>query len=233
MATTPPKNDVFLREVDEEVRREQMMEFGRKYGIWVVALVLLALAALGGWLYWRHHQQEVAGHQGEQFQLALDNVAAGKVKDAQPSLATLAGSTNDGYRAMAEIAQADLALKNNDTKGAIAKFQAIAGDTSLARPFRDLALVRQTALQYDDLKPQQVVDRLRPLANKGNAWFGSAGEMVAIAYLQMNRRDLAGKMFGQIAQADGVPDSIRQRAVQMAALLNEPAAGQDKDKATK
>jgi hypothetical protein len=233
LATRPPQNDVFMREVDEEVRRERMMEFGRKYGVWVGALIVLFFLVLGGSIWWRYHQEQVAGRQGETFQAALDDIGSGNVKKAQPPLDELAQSHDKGYRAMAEFTQADIALKNNDAKAAAAKFAAIAGDESLAQPFRDLALVRETALQFDSLKPQQVVDRLRPLAVKGNAFFGSAGEMVAIAYLQMNRRDLAAKMFGQIAQDDTTPDSLRQRAVQMAASLNQGADRQNEDKTAK
>jgi hypothetical protein len=48
--------------------------------------------------------------------------------------------------------------------------------------------------------------------------------MTAIAHLRANRRDLAGTMFGQIAKAEDVPESIRQRAVQMAGLLGVDAA---------
>ena len=233
MATTPPKNEVFMREVDEELRRDEMMAFGRRYGAWIVALVVVALLALGGTLYWRYHQEKVAGEQGEQFQAAIDSMGSGKPDDAAKPLATLAQSGKDGYRAMAQFSQADLLLGKNDLKGAAAKFAAIANDSSLAKPFRDLALVRQTSAEYDSLAPQAVIDRLRPLAVKGNPWFGSAGEMVAIAYMQQKRPDLAGKLFSQIAQDDTVPDSLRQRAVQMAALLNDGAGDQNKDKAAK
>src|SRR3546814_1541115 len=52
-------------------------------------------------------------------------------------------------------------------KGAAAKFASIAQDQSLAESFRDLALIRQTAAEYDSLKPDVVISRLRGLAVKG------------------------------------------------------------------
>ena len=225
---TPQNNDVFMREVDGELRRDEMVAFGRRYGTWIAVLVVLFLVVLGGSLWWRHHKEAVAGSQGEQFQSALDSIGSGNTKAADPTLATLAQSSHDGYRAMAEFSQADILLKNNDLKGAAAKFAAIAGDTSLDAPFRDLALIRQTSAEYDSLDPQKVIDRLKPLAVKGNPWFGSAGEMVAMAYLQQNKQAEAGKLFGEIAQDADTPDSLRQRAVQMAALLNGSATGDNK-----
>lgn len=228
MAITPQQNDVFMREVDEELRRDEMMAFGRRYGVWIAVVVVLFLAALGGSLWWRYHKEAVAGAQGEQFQAALDSLGSGNIKAADPTLATLAQSSHDGYRAMAQFSQADILLKKGDAKGATAKFAAIANDTSLGAPFRDLALIRQTSGEYDSLDPQAVIDRLKPLAVKGNPWFGSAGEMVAIAYLQQNKRAEAGKLFSEIAQDATTPDSLRQRAVQMAALLTDGATGDNK-----
>ena len=52
------------------------------------------------------------------------------------------------------------ALQANDTKLATAKFRDIAADTSLPAPYRDLALIRQTALEFDQIKPQEVITRL-------------------------------------------------------------------------
>jgi hypothetical protein len=74
------------------------------------------------------------------------------------------------------------------------------------------------------------VERLRGLAVKDSPWFGSAGEMVAVAYLRQNKRAEAGKLFGEIAGTETVPETIRQRAVQMAGLLGVDAAPQDQEK---
>ena len=92
-----------------------------------------------------------------------------------------------------------------------------------ADPFRELALVRQTMAEFDTIKPDDVVNRLRGVAVPGNAYFGSAGELVAMAYLKQGKRDLAGKLFGQIAQDEKVPPTLRQRAVQMAGALGVDA----------
>lgn len=227
MALTPQNNEAFLREVDEELRKEQAAALWRRWGLVIAGVVVLGLAIFAGYLFWQHRQSEAAGREGEQLQLVWDDLAAGQAAKAAPALATLATSDADGYRAIALFTQADLLLQKDDLKGAAAKFGAIAADSSLAEPFRQLALVRQTSAEFDTIKPEQVVERLRAVAVPENAYFGSAGELVALAYLKQNRRDLAGKLFGQMAQAEQVPPSIRQRAVQMAGVLGVDAVPAD------
>jgi hypothetical protein len=219
LALTPNTNEAFLREVDEELRRDQLAGFWTRWGRAVIVAVVLGLAVFAGFLFWQHRQTVAAGEEGERLQAAFDKLAGGQPKAAQPALAEIAQSDRDGYRALALITQADILLQREDLKGAAAKFAGVAADASLPQAFRDLALVRQSSAEFDTAKPQVIIDRLRPVAVPGNAFFGSAGELLGMAYLRQGRRDLAGRLFGQVARAEDVPASIRQRAVQMAGLL--------------
>lgn len=224
MALTPQNNEAFIREVDEELRREQMSNIGKRYGLLIIAVVLLVLIAFGGWTWWQHRQNMLAGEQGQQLATALDDLQSGRVAQASEIVGKLTTSDKDAVRATALLTQADMLLSKNDTKGAAAAFGKVAADETLAQPFRDMALVRQTAVEYDSLAPQQVIDRLRGLADKGSPWLGSAGEMVAVAYLRQNKLQQAGQTFALIAQTDSVPESLRARAVQMAGSLGVDAA---------
>ena len=51
MAQPPNTNAAFLREVDDELRRDQALALWQRYGKLMIAAIVLALAALGGWLY--------------------------------------------------------------------------------------------------------------------------------------------------------------------------------------
>lgn len=229
MAITPNTNQAFLREVDDELRRDQLATFWERWGRWLIVAIVAALALFAGYLYWRHHQEQVAGVEGEQLQAAYDSLGANNPAAAGAPLATLATSRRAGYAVLAKFTQGDILLQKNNGKAAAALFAGIAADTGNAQPFRDLALIRQTAAEYDSVKPQVVVERLRPLAVAGNPWLGSAGEMVAVAYIRMNRRDLAGALFGKMARDEGVPNSIRQRAVQMAGVMGVDAVAPGED----
>ena len=122
MALTPQNNEAFIREVDEELRREQMSNIGKRYGLWIIVAVLVALAAFGGWTWWNHHQNTLAGEQGEQLATALDDIQQGRVAQATEIVGKLTSSDKDALRATALLTQADMLLSKNDTKGAAAAF---------------------------------------------------------------------------------------------------------------
>jgi hypothetical protein len=219
LALPPQENEAFLREVDEELRIDQLTGFWKRWGRWLIGAVIGGLALFAGWLWWQSHRAEAAGLHAEQLDKALASASDGKFDDAKKQLDGLKAEGGDGYSASAQLTKAAIALEQRDLKGAATIFGSVAADTSIAQPWRDLALVRQTAVEFDTMKPEAVVARLKPLAVKGNPWFGSAGELTAIAYLKLGKPELAGRVFGDMAKDETVPETIRSRAVKMAGVL--------------
>lgn len=64
LALTPTENEAFLREVDENLRRDQMTGLAKKWGMVIGALVIVLLIALAAFLWWRNHHAEQAGVEG-------------------------------------------------------------------------------------------------------------------------------------------------------------------------
>ncbi len=225
MAQTPDSPDqVFLREVDENLRRDQMEEFAKRYGLWLVAAVVLFLVAIGGYLYWQKKQQENATAQSEELMSIYNDIGAGKADVAKKRLEPLQEARSGVVRSLALLTQAAIALDSNDRDTALAKYRAVSGDNGIPQPYRDLALVRATTIEFDKLKPEEVISRLEPMTKPGNPWFGSAGELTAMAYIKQGKNEQAGRLFAAIAADKQVPETIRSRAVQIAGTLGVDAS---------
>lgn len=224
MALTPTdrrdaSDEAFLREVDDAVRAGDLAHFWTRYGRWMLLAIILGLAAFGGWIYWQNQQQAAAELQGEKFVLAVEKLQGGNLAAAKADLSTLTTADQPGYRAMSQILLANIAAAEGNSKKAVADYAKIAKDESLPEAFRNLALIRQTTTEYETLSPQAVIDRLKPLAKPNTPWFGSAGEMTALAYMKMGKDELAGPIFAQIAKQEDLPQTLRARAQQMAGAL--------------
>ncbi|MBS0475191.1 MAG: tetratricopeptide repeat protein [Proteobacteria bacterium] len=215
------QQDGFLREVDEALREDQMVGAFKRYGKPVGLGILAGLVALGGYLYWDHSQKQAAGERSERMILAMEKAGSGPAS-AAASLAefdALAKDGSDGSKAAAALTAAGIRQQEGKTDEAAKAFAAIAADGGAPQPYRDLATLREVSLRFDTMQPQQVIDRLKPLAVPGNAWFGSAGELVGLAYLKQGKPDLAGPLFGAVAKDKTVPESLRARARLLASQL--------------
>ncbi|WP_374524212.1 tetratricopeptide repeat protein [Sphingopyxis sp.] len=226
MALSPTNDAALLQEVDEAVRKDQLDTIMQRYGRWILGGAVAALLAFGGYLYWGHRQDVVRGEKAEELLAAFDKVKSGQPTAATAALKTLEGEGNPAYRAAALIEQSNLKAQTGDLKAAAALMAKVATDTKLDQSLRDMALIRQTALEYDTLKPEAIVARLKPIVDAKDpvsSWFPSAAELSAAAYYQQGQYDQAGKLYGRIAKMPGVTKSLQSRAVQMAGMLGVDA----------
>ncbi len=217
------QQDVFLREVDEALRQDDMTGALRRYGLPLGAALVLVLVGLGGYLWWSNRQAEQAGQRGEQLTLALDQIEQGRIAAGDQQLVPLAKESAAGTRSAAQLMRAGIALQLGRKDEALKLYGAVAAADDAPQPFRDLAAIRAVAANFDTMLPQQVVDRLKPLAVPGNPWFGSAGELVGMAYIKQGRTELAGPLFAAISRDKEAPASLRSRSRQLAGLLGVDA----------
>lgn len=217
-----PQGEGFLREVDEALREQELVNAIKRHGRTVAIVVTLFLIALAGYLWWEHSRKAEAGIRGENMTMALDQIEAGRLDAGKTRLKDLTGAS-DGVGAAARLMEASVLVEQGKLADARSRFAAVAADAKAPQPYRDLATVREIALGFDALPVDQVIARLKPLAVPGAPWFGSAGELLGAAYLKQNRNDLAGPLFAAISRDKTVPPSLRGRARQMAGLLGVDA----------
>lgn len=225
MAKTDVPENAFLREVDDEYRRSQLVGFWERYGRMLAIGVAVFLVAFGAFLFWRQDRARRAGETGERFNLALTQIEAGNFTGAAPVLADLATSGTPGYRALAQLMQAATAVQSGDVPKGLTYYRAIAADTGLAKPFRDLATIKATRLEFDTLPPATVIARMKPYSVPGDPWFAVAAEMTGIARIKLRQPDQAAALFAAIVRDTQSAPSIRNRAAQLAvALGTDPAS---------
>ncbi|MEO7276716.1 MAG: tetratricopeptide repeat protein [Sphingomicrobium sp.] len=224
MAQTPDINETFVREVDENLRRDRLRDFARNNGALLVGAVILFLAASAGAIWWQQHSRQHSEQQAEKLVDTYRALADRKTGvETTKQLDELSASSSKAVRASALFSRAVLALDKNDTRLATAKFREVAEDSSLPKAYRDIALIRQTALEFDQLPAQTVVARLAPLSTPDSPWFASAGEMTGLALIKQGKKAQAGEIFAAIAKNKDAPESARQRAIQIASSLGVDA----------
>ena len=212
-----------MREVDEAVRQDQAKEFASTYG-WPLGIgVVIGLAAFGGYLFWDSQQESAMERSSEQIVAAIDELDAGNLDVADDELAALMRDGSTGAVNTARLIRAGIAMQQGRKDDAVALFDEVAGDAEVPQPMRDLAAIRSVAAQFDEMDPDAVIARIGPLATEGNPWFASAGELVAMAYLEQGNEEQAGPLLVAIAKNEDAPASLRARTRQIAGLLGHDA----------
>ncbi len=209
-------DDAFLREVDEEYRRSQLAGLWKRYGTIAIAAVVLGLAALAGWLFWQDRQEKAAGEAGAALIRATEQLEVGEGARARPVLEAMTRDGPGAYAGLARMVLANDALAGGDRAKARGLYEAVANDSTLPQPLRDAALVKAVRTGFDQMRPADVIAKLKPLAVPGNPWFAIAGELVAVAHFKDGKPEAAKPILIAMVKDDKLGPSLRTRAAQLA-----------------
>lgn len=210
-------SDIF-REIDEELRRDNLLKLWQRYGRYIIVAAVVIFAAAGGFAAWRQHLESERKAVSTRYFGALSAIGAGKAADAEKMFADLA-QTGGGYAVLARFEQAGLMAKGGDRAGAIAAYDAIAKSSGVDSEFRDLATLLSAMHGLPDADPKTVIARIAPLTESGKPWRASALELTAAADLKAGDKPAALKIYKQLADDLSAPEGLRSRAAELAAAL--------------
>jgi hypothetical protein len=251
--------DSLLREVDEELRREQMQKIWERYNGLILGGAALIVVAVGGYQYLESRRIADAQVGGSKFAAALQLSEDKKDEDAAKAFSEIAASGPKGYATLAKLHVAGDHAKAGRTAEAVAAYEGIAnasGGDSLLKNFAQLQ-VASLKLGEADYTEQQ--NRLTPLATDGSAFKTTARELLGLAAFKAGKFDEARKYFepllidpqasraiqervkivmGEIARAEGgiapasKPEAAAPAAAPEPAKADAPAAPAQAEAAT-
>lgn len=212
------ENNEFIREVNEDYRRDQVAEIWRRYSGAIIAVAILVVAAVGGLRYWQHDQRVRADAASEQFDTANRLARDGKNAEADKAFEAIRTDAPGGYRLLARFRSAAETSKR-DGAAAATEYDALAADTGVSDALRDLARLRAALLRLDGPQPDAALASLQGLAAPTGAFRHTAREMLGLVALKRGEYDAAGRWFDQINADPQAPQNLRQRIEVYAALV--------------
>lgn len=205
-------------EVDEEVRREQLKKLWDKYSLYFIALMVLVVAAVGGWRGYQYLEAKKAAEAGAIFEKAVELSEQGKHAEAETAFADLAAKAPSGYRTLARL-RAAAEASARDPKAAAKMYDDIAADGSVGSEWRDLARIRAAGLLVDSASYADIQQRLETSADPKSTFRHSAREILALSAWRNTDMTAARKWVDAIAEDGETPPGLRSRAEALQALL--------------
>ncbi|MCF2872179.1 tetratricopeptide repeat protein [Octadecabacter sp. G9-8] len=207
-------SETFMDEVTEEVRKDQLFGYMRKYG-WIAVLVVLVVVGGTAFSEFRKAQVENAA------QAAGDTIlSALEIDDNTERAAALAAieATGGAGAITGLLAAADL-TETGDIAGAVAALETVALDGEAPQVYRDLATLKSVMVQHDTLSADARRAMLSGLAMAGSSFRLIAQEQLAMIAVETGDVDDAIGQFVAIAQDAEVTRGLRERAFTMIVAL--------------
>lgn len=216
----------FLREVDEDYRRDQLVKLWRQFGPWVIGAAILTVVAVGATKYWDSHVASIRQENAQLYGDAISAAEASRTAEAHAIFNELQTGKAEGYAILARLNQARLEMTAGDVQAAVSAYDAIAGDENAPKELRDLATLLSTTAQLETLSSDAVQERLTLIAQPEQPWAALANEAMGMAFLRESRMDQAREIFSLLSIDPTIPQGVKARASNIMTLLG-PALVQD------
>jgi hypothetical protein len=207
-----------FREIDEELRRDNLLKLWSRYGRYIIAAAVFVLAVAGGIVAWRDHQLTERQAQSTRYASALALARGGKEADAVKVLEAIARE-GGGYAVLASFEEAALLARSGDREAAIAAYDRLAATSGLDLGLHGLAALLSVMHIPPGGDLHSTIERLAPLTATGSSWRPTALELTALARLQSGDKSGALDLYRSLADDLTAPREQRARAAEMAAAL--------------
>lgn len=215
-----PAQEALFREVEEDLRHDQMRRLWERYGRFAIAGAVLLVVGVAGWQGYGAYTRAQALDEAETYEQGLQALPANPAEAAE-AFARLDGQ-GSGYPELAALKRAAALVEAGNRAGALAVYQALADDPAADPALRDLAIVLIVLHQVDDGPPEALSASLEPLTGPGGAWRHSALELQALLALRAGQSEEAARRFADLSRDSETPSGIRERARALLDALGGP-----------
>ncbi|WP_439142412.1 hypothetical protein [Planktotalea sp.] len=209
--------DSFIEEVSEEVRRDRLYGYLRKYG-WIAVLAILAI--VGGAAYNEYSKAQTLAKAQTAGDAILAALEADEPEARVAALEEVRGQDiTQGAKAVVSLMQAAEQGASDDAAGSQAALEKIAVDGSLPEIYRQIASFKAASQSDGSLSVEDRRIRLEALSAPGTSLRLLATEQLALIDIETADTEAAlEKLQGIVVDAE-VTAGLRQRATQLIIAL--------------
>ena len=209
----------FISEVEEELRKDDYNKFLRKFGPFIIGL-LIALVLVVAYLEWRDYSTERTARAASLSYLEADQLLQEERYDeARVAFLALADVAPDGYAGLSLMRAAIIAGDQGNEAEAIRLYDAASSRFALDR-HAQLAQLKAAYIVANQGNWSDVEQRVSALTSQDAPYEYLAKELLATALLNQGDIEAARAELAYLDSVPGVPETISRRAQQALVLLN-------------
>ncbi|SDX97029.1 tetratricopeptide repeat protein [Citreimonas salinaria] len=205
----------FIDEVTEEVRRDRLFGYMRRYG-WIAILIVVLIVAGAAWNEWSKAREAAQAQAfGDAILAALEAEEPAERAEALDAIAPPGpgGAAVLGLLLAAEAGRAD------DDAAAVARLQTVADSSEIPLIYRQIAQYKALSRGADVLPPDERRAGLEALAAPGQPLRLLAEEQLALIEIEQGDTDAAIERLRRAIEDSEATAGLRRRAAQLIVAL--------------
>lgn len=216
----PDLTDAFIQEVDEDVKNDNLKALWNKYGLLIVAFVVLAVSAavsfdqIKNWRIARNQQRT------EEY------MAAAQIKQDDPETTIAAlqqvSQKNQGiFSDFARLQIANVLLNEDKVEEALTALENLINDKQVNSEVKNVALIKLATYRLDTMDRDSFEKLLQPLLEENTSWTPMARDLLAMSAIKNGDIDTARSIYENILKIEDLPEGFKIKIQDMLSSISD------------
>lgn len=217
--------DILFQEINEEIKNEKIMAFWKKYGLYALILVVVALTIAVSYesiVAWKNKKAQTWS---DAYAYAFNLQIQGNYDKSIAVFQEMADKNDGIYRDFSLLQIANIYLEQDKVNEAMTTLQKIIDNDDANPNLKNVALIKLVSYKLENAPAEEINKLLEPIINANNVWTNVALELKAMLAIRENDLATAKDLYSQILNSGAnLQESMKTRAQDMLAVLNEAAS---------
>lgn len=214
----PEYTDQFIKEIDEDVKNDHLKVLWNKYGLFVIAFVVLAVSATVSF-------EKIKDWKQAQNQARTQNyIASTQLETPEQTIEALQkiNNANQGiFSDFAKLQIANVLFNQGKDEEALVTLQSLLDDKQVNDEVKNIALIKFATYKVDTMPRAEFETMLKPLTDTKNSWQPLAYDLIAMSAVHDGDIDTARRIYENILQLKDLPDGFRVKIQDMLSSLGD------------
>lgn len=220
--------DILFQEINEEMKRERIKNFWKKYGLLATIILVAAITFAVSFESIKAWQGKKAATWSDAYAYAFNLQAQGRYDESINVFKNIENENHGIYKNLAQMQVANILLEQGKTEEAVKSLEEMAEDDSFNPNLHDVAVIKLVSYKLDNAPAAEIESLLNPLIAANGSWVNIAKEMKAMLAIREENLELAKEIYNDILSDEKLPDSMKARVEDMLSVLNETQANSTK-----
>jgi hypothetical protein len=205
-----------FREVDEDIRKERYINLFRKYGVYVIAIIVIIVGTLAGIQFYSGYQV----NKNEMLFAEYINIIENNSDDTLEKLSDSGETSNIFLNGMYLLKRSDLLVASGQIDQATLLLSEAIENNNLNKIHNDVAIYKLLMINIETLSIEEIKSYQNKLISEVDAFY-LIEELIAIKCLIEGQKEDAIKKFSELSTNNSVPIEIKNRSAVFIKIANQ------------
>ena len=205
-----------FREVDEDIRKERYINLFRKYGVYVIAIIVIIVGTLAGIQFYSGYQV----NKNEMLFAEYINIIENNSDDTLEKLSDSGNTSNLFLNGMYLLKRSDLLVASGQIDQATLLLSEAIENNALNKIHNDVAIYKLLMINIETLSIEEIKSYQNKLISEVDAFYLTE-ELIAIKFLIEGQKEDAIKKFSELSTNNSVPIEIKNRSAVFIKIVNQ------------